>query len=98
VDADTIVRNIWPQLRKIAENNEYVTVSRVEMKIGGGYGVDAAAIQAGFDRIFEGSCFDGAAVSVSILPAGQEYQPPGRSDRAVASGWEFLITSIVGRK
>jgi len=98
VHEQSIAKELWPQLRQIAASNNFITVRRVDMMLGESYGAAAESLVQCFDVVFQGSCFDGAAVNITIIHAGQEYLPPGRGDRAVASGWEMLITALEGAK
>ena len=98
VNEQSIADELWPQLRQIAASNNFITVRRVDMTLGESFGVATEALVQCFDVVFQGSCFDGAAVNITIIHAGQEYLPPGRGDTAVASGWEMLITKLKGAK
>jgi len=98
LNAEEVASTVWPQLRQIARNNEFAVVARVDLLLGGCYRIGPEELKREMEEKFHGSCFDGAAVHVGILEAGQEYQAPGRGERGVSNGWELLITHIEGRK
>ena len=93
-----LAKDLWPQLRQIAENSGFLTVTRVDMTVGSLHGVSAEFLAHSFQHAFEGSMFDGAAVNITIIDPGCDFRPPGRSDHTIATGWEILITRLEGEK
>jgi len=93
-----LARDLWPQLRKIAERSGFVQVTRIDMIVGSLHGVAADFLAHSFEHAFAGSSFAGARVEITIADPGQEFRAPGRSDRMTANGWELLITRIEGQK
>ena len=91
-----LAKELWPQLRGIAEMKGLRRVQRVEMIVGMLHGVSAELLIHSFEHAFAGSTFQGAEVVITIVDPGEEYTPPN-SDRVVqASGWELLVIEMEG--
>ena len=93
-----LAKELWPQLKGIAEMKGLRRVHRMEMIVGMLHGVSAELLIHSFEHAFAGSSFQGARVTITIVDPGDEYTPPN-SDRTVkASGWELLIVRMEGRE
>lgn len=93
-----LARELWPQLQGIAEMRGLQRVDRVEMIVGLLHGVTADVLVHSLEHTFAGSSFQGAAVVVTVVEAGQEYVPPNSDRRVAASGWEVLVLKMEGRE
>ena len=93
-----LAKELWPQLRQVAELQGFVTVSLVEMIVGSLHGASAELLAHSFEHAFQGSRFDGAAARVAVVDPGQEFTPPNSDSPTIANGWEILIVRIEGRK
>jgi len=89
-----LAKELWPQLRQIAEANGLARVTHLEMIVGLLHGVSAELLVHSFQHAFEGTCFEGAEVTVTIVEPGQEFTPPNSSERTTAHGWELLVVRL----
>jgi Zn finger protein HypA/HybF involved in hydrogenase expression len=90
----TLAKDLWPQLKQIADARGMVRVRRLEMIVGMLHGVSSELLVHSFTHAFEGSSFEGAEVFITIVEPGQEYMPPNTSQPAVAHGWELLVVRM----
>jgi len=90
-----LARELWPQLKQIAETNEYVKVTRVDMTVGSLHGVSADFLAHSFEHAFEGTYFEGAEMNITVVDPEQEVELPGQAPDK-AGGWELLITRMDG--
>ena len=93
-----LAKELWPQLRQIAEQSGFVKVTRVDMAVGALHGVSADFLAHSFEHAFEGSNFEGAAMDIRIVDPGDVVRAPDRPDDMTATGWELLISRIEGDK
>ena len=93
-----LAKELWPQLRRIADSDGFVKVTRVEMIVGMLHGVSADFLAHSFEHAFESTNFQGARMGITIVDPGQQYTPPGAEKPVTADGWELLITRIEGEK
>ena len=93
-----LAKELWPQLQKIAESQEFARVTSIEMIVGSLHGVSADFLAHSFEHAFEGSNFEGATVQITIVDPDDEYAVPPADEQAVATGWELLVTRIEGDK
>lgn len=91
-----LAKELWPQLRQIAETNGLTRVTRVDMIVGMLHGVSADFLAHSFEHAFEGTNFEGAEMDITIVEPGQEYTPPGASEPTTANGWEIAIVRMEG--
>ncbi|MGC9454700.1 MAG: hydrogenase/urease maturation nickel metallochaperone HypA [Phycisphaerae bacterium] len=91
-----LAKELWPQLKQLAETHGYQRVRRIEMVVGMLHGVSADFLAHSFEHAFEGTNFQGATVEITIVDPGEEYTPPGADEPLTANGWELLITSFEG--
>jgi len=92
----SLAKEIWPQLRQIAENKGLVCVTRVEMTVGMLHGVSADFLAHSLGHAFEGTGFAGAVVNVTVVDPGRQYDLPGADEPQTANGWELLISKMEG--
>ena len=93
-----LARELWPQLQGIARGKGLDRVDRVDMIVGMLHGVSADFLAHSFEHAFEGSNFEGAAVTIEIVDPGQEFTPPGSNEPTQATGWELLVVRLEGRE
>jgi len=93
-----MAKDLWPQLRAIADNNGFTRVTYIEMVVGLLHGVSGDALTHGLEHAFQETNFHGADVEVTIVAPGEEFDAPGRNDTQTASGWELLIVKMQGEK
>ncbi len=93
-----LAKELWPQLKAIAERGGFVKITRVDMMVGALHAVSADFLAHSFEHAFEGTNFQDAAMNIVVVDPGEEYSAPGRSDTAKANGWELLISRIEGDK
>jgi len=89
-----LVRDLLPQLERIAEDRELASVSRVEMIVGLLHGAAAERLVQTFEQAFEGTRLKGAKVAVTVVKPGQPYTAPRAERPCVASGWEIFICRV----
>ncbi len=89
-----LARELWPQLQQIAETKGLTQVRHLEMIVGLLHGVSAEFLAHSFEHAFEGTCFEGAEVAITIVEPGQEYAPPNSSEPETAHGWELLVVRL----
>ena len=93
-----LAKELWPELKQIAERGGFVTVSRVDMTVGSLHGISGELLAPSFAHAFEGTNFEGATVNVTVVDPGSRITAAGGSDRITTSGWELLVTRIEGQK
>jgi len=93
-----LAKELWPQLRELAEREGFKKVTRIEMTVGMLHGVSADFLIHSFEHAFEGTGFEGAAMQVTIVEPGQEIHDPQQGGPVRASGWELMITRIEGER
>lgn len=93
-----LARELWPQLKGIAETKGLRRVDRVEMIVGLLHGVTAELLAHSFEHAFAGSTFQGARVQITVVEPGEEFTPPNSDRPARASGWEILVVRIEGEE
>jgi Zn finger protein HypA/HybF involved in hydrogenase expression len=89
-----LAKDLWPQLKQIADDRGLVRVKRLEMIIGLLHGVSAEGLVHSFAHAFEGTNFEGAKVVITIVEPGQEFMSPNASVPTTAHGWELLIVRM----
>jgi Zn finger protein HypA/HybF involved in hydrogenase expression len=89
-----LARDLWPQLKQIADARGMARVRRLEMIVGMLHGVSSELLVHSFAHAFEGSIFEGAEVLITIVEPGQEYMPPNASGPSTAHGWELLVVRM----
>jgi Zn finger protein HypA/HybF involved in hydrogenase expression len=89
-----LAKELWPQLKQIADARGLGRVRRLEMIVGMLHGVSSELLAHSFAHAFEGTSFEGAQVLITIVEPGQEYMPPHSSQPATAHGWELLIVRM----
>jgi len=93
-----LAKELWPQVKKIADDGGFLKVTRVEMTVGMLHGVSADFLAHSFDHAYEGTYFEGATTDIRIVEPGERFTPPGETAERTADGWELLITKIEGEK
>lgn len=93
-----LAKELWPQLKQLAEDKGFKKVTRVEMTVGMLHGVAADFLAHSFEHAFEGTGFEGAEMEITIVDPGQQFTLPGDNKQTTATGWELTITSIEGEK
>jgi len=93
-----LAKELWPQLKQIARDLGFATVSEVDLTIGSLHGASAEFLAHSFEHAFEGSSFDGAKVTVLVVEPGDAYAAPNVDEPQTANGWEIFITKIEGEK
>jgi Zn finger protein HypA/HybF involved in hydrogenase expression len=93
-----LAKELWPQLRGIAETKNLRRVDRIEMIVGLLHGATAEVLVHSFEHAFAGTTFQGASVRVTIVEPGEEFTPPNSDRPALASGWEILVVRIEGQE
>ncbi len=93
-----LAKELWPQLRQLAEAKDFAKVTRIDMIVGMLHGVSGDFLAHSFEHAFEDTNFEGAKVNVTVVdpgdkvPAGDEGDAP-----SAASGWELMVTRIEGQ-
>ncbi len=90
----SLARELWPQLKQIADARGLGRVRRLEMIVGMLHGASAEMLVHSFAHAFEGTSFEGAQVLVTVVEPGQEFMPPNASQPTTAHGWELLIVRM----
>ena len=93
-----LARELWPQLRGIAQTRGLRRVERIEMIVGLLHGATADTLVHSFEHAFVGSHFQGAAVKVTIVEPGEEFTPPNSERATRATGWEILVVRMEGQE
>ncbi|MBS3735255.1 MAG: hydrogenase maturation nickel metallochaperone HypA [Phycisphaerae bacterium] len=96
-----LARELWPQVRQIAENQGFSRVNRIEMTVGTLHGVSADFLAHSFEHAFEEDDtgrFDETTVAVTTVDPGEPVTNPGADAPQAANGWELMITRIEGDK
>jgi hypothetical protein len=93
-----LARELWPQLKQVADRAGFERVTRVEMIVGSLHGVSADFLAHSFEHAFEGTNFEGAEIQIDLVDPGDQVDAPGRSDTMVANGFDLVIKRIEGRK
>ncbi|MFW6132257.1 MAG: hydrogenase/urease maturation nickel metallochaperone HypA [Planctomycetota bacterium] len=96
-----LAKELWPQVRQVAENQGFRRVTRIEMTVGALHGVSADFLAHSFEHAFEADDsgrFADAAVDVATVEPGQTLTAPGADEPQTANGWELMITRIEGDK
>ena len=94
-----LAKELWPQLRQIAQSNGFVRVTVIDMVIGSLHGVAAEFLRHSFiDHAFTDTVFEGAEMNISITDPGDTFKAPGQSELITANGWELMITRIEGNR
>lgn len=93
-----LARELWPQLKGIAEGQGFKKVSYLEMIVGMLHGVSAEFLEHSFEHTFEGTCFEGADIEIIIVEPGQKFRPPSSEESDTATGWELLVVKMQGEK
>lgn len=91
-----LAKELFPQLKQIADALGLEKVTRVEMIVGLLHGVAADFLAHSFEHAFEGTNFEGAAVEITIVDPGQTFTPPDADAPTEATGWELLVSRIEG--
>ncbi len=94
-----LAKELWPQLRKLADEGGFKAVQRVAMVVGMLHGVSADFLAHSFEHAFEqddSGRFDDARVDITIVDPGEQFQPPGAERPMTATGWEMIVTTIEG--
>ena len=91
-----LARELWPQLKQIAESKGLTRVTRLEMTVGMLHGGSGQSLVHSFQHAFEGTSFEGAEVEVTVVDPGQEFVPAGSDEPVQATGWELLVSRIEG--
>ncbi len=89
-----LAKDLFPQLKQIADARGLTRVKRLEMIVGLLHGASAETLVHSFTHAFQGTNFEGAQVIVTIVEPGQEYMPPYASQPTTAHGWELLIVRM----
>ena len=89
-----LAKELWPQLKQIADARGLERVRRLELIVGMLHGVSAEMLVHSFAHAFEGTNFEGAEVAVTVVEPGQEFMPPNASQPTTAHGWELLIVRM----
>ena len=93
-----LAKELWPQMKALAEERGFKTVSRVEMVVGSLHGVTSDFLAHSFEHAFEGTNFEGAPVEITLVDPAESFTPAGAEKPMVANGWELMITAIEGEK
>ncbi len=91
-----LAKELWPQLKGIAETRGLRRVDCVEMIVGLLHGATAEFLAHSFEHAFAGTTFQGARVKITIVEPGQEFTPPNSDRPTAASGWELLVIKMEG--
>ena len=92
----SLARELWPQLKQIAEAKGLARVTRVEMVVGMLHGVSGEFLEHSFQHAFQGTSFEGAEMAITVVEPGQTMSVGG--ENTTANGWELLITRIEGEQ
>ena len=94
-----LAKELWPQMRRIAEENGFGKVTRVDMTVGSLHGVRADFLAHSLvDHAFAGTIFQGAQLNIAVVDPAESFTPPGRREPVTATGWELMITSMEGER
>ena len=103
MNANELVTEFSEELENIARRTRYSHISCIELTVGTGYGVSADELEMCFEDFFDNpnapaeiSFLTDAVVKVTIVEVGDEFPAPNRSDTQIATGWEMLITNVLG--
>ena len=91
-----LAKELWPQMKRIAESDGFKKVTRVEMIVGALHGVSSDFLAHSFEHAFQGTGFEGARVEITIVDPLQEHSCAGADSPTTANGWELVITTIEG--
>ena len=90
-----LARELWPQLKALADEKQLTKVTRVEMIVGMLHGVSADFLAHSFEHAFEGTSFEGAVTEITVVDPGDSIPAEGGTS-ATATGWELMITRMEG--
>ena len=90
-----LARDIYPELEKLAQENNLSKVTHVILDIGMLHGVEADFLAHSFEHAFEGTIFEGAKVEINIIEPSQEILDENNKP-AIATGREIIIRKIDG--
>jgi Zn finger protein HypA/HybF involved in hydrogenase expression len=89
-----LAKDLWPQLKQIADARGLARVRRLEMVVGMLHGASSEVLVHSFGHAFEGTNFEGAEVLITVVEPGQEYMQPNCSQPIIAHGWELLVVRM----
>jgi Zn finger protein HypA/HybF involved in hydrogenase expression len=89
-----LAKDLWPQLKQIADARDLGQIKHMELIVGMLYGVSAEVLIHSFIHAFQGTSFEGAQVLITIVEPGQEFIPPNSSQPTAAHGWELLVVRL----
>jgi len=94
-----LAKELWPEMQRIAAENGFSRVARVDMTVGSLHGVAGDFLAHSFvDHAFIGTMFEGAKLNVAVVDPGESFTPAGQNEAMTATGWELMITRIEGDK
>ncbi|MFA5863386.1 MAG: hydrogenase/urease maturation nickel metallochaperone HypA [Phycisphaerae bacterium] len=90
-----LARDIWPELEKVARENNLSKVTHLILDIGMLHAVDPEFLLHSFEHVFESTSFEGTKVEINIIEPGQNI-PAENSGPALATGRELIIRKLIG--
>lgn len=89
-----LARDLFPQLEKIARENNLKKVNKVCIGFGMMHMVEPDFMIHSFEHVFEGTIFEGAAVEIKIINPGESIKEG--EDIRKARGDEIIIEKLEG--
>ena len=93
-----LAKELWPQIRRLAEDRGLKKVERVDLVVGSLHGVAGDFLSHSLHHAFEGTIFDGCDVRVSVVEPGEPIAAEPGQPGGPAGGWELMITRIEGSR
>ena len=93
-----LAKEIWPQMQRIAEENGFAKVTRVDLTVGSLHGVSSDFMAHSLaDHAFPGTIFEGVDLNITTVDPAETLSLSDQKPTP-ATGWELMITRMEGDK